>query len=256
MFLYKLLIVDDELIIRRGIISFVNLKELNITEVFEASDGIAGLDNFKLNSPDLILADINMPKMNGLEFAELCKKINPRVMICLVTGYDYFDYAVAALKLGVDDYLLKPVSKKDIGEVLGKLINKIKDLKNKEEVASIVNELKIKDTKDEEGYKAKITKEIQENIGNSSLSLTLLSDKMALSIGYLSSLFKRLFGSNFQEYVFNQRMERAKILLLSTDMKNYEIAETIGFEDANYFSASFKKKFGVSPNQYKEKVRE
>ena len=51
-------------------------------------------------------------------------------------------------------------------------------------------------------------------------------------------------------------MERAKILLLSTDMKNYEISETVGFEDANYFSASFKKKFGVSPNQYKEKVRE
>ena len=255
--MYKLLIVDDELIIRRGIISFVNLKELNITEVFEAADGITALETFKSESPDLILADINMPKMNGLEFAEQCKRINPQVKICLVTGYDYFDYAVAALKLGVDDYMLKPVSKKDIGEVLGKLINKIKDSKDKEEVASIINELKNKDiTKVDEGYKAKITKEIEENIGNSNLSLTLLADKMALSIGYLSSLFKRLFGLNFQEYVFNQRMERAKILLLSTDMKNYEIAEIIGFEDANYFSASFKKKFGVSPNQYKEKVRE
>ena len=53
-----------------------------------------------------------------------------------------------------------------------------------------------------------------------------------------------------------RRMERAKILLLSTDMKNYEIAESLGFEDANYFSTSFKKKYGISPNQYKEKVRE
>jgi len=255
--MYKLLIVDDELIIRRGIISFVNLQELNITEVFEASDGLSALEIFKSKSPDLILADINMPKMNGLEFAEQCKKISPQVKICLVTGYDYFDYAVAALKLGVDDYILKPVSKKDIGEILGKLIGKIKHSRNEEEVASIVNELKGKEsTKDDEGYKAKIAKEIGENIGNSNLSLTLLADKMSLSIGYLSSLFKGLFGSNFQEYVFNQRMERAKILLLSTEMKNYEIAEKIGFEDANYFSASFKKKFGVSPNQYKEKVRE
>ena len=255
--MYKLLIVDDELIIRRGIISFVNLQELGITEVFEASDGLSGLDVFKLRAPDLILADINMPKMNGLDFAESCKKINPHVKICLVTGYDYFDYAVAALKLGVDDYLLKPVSKKDIGEVLAKLIDKIKGSKYKEEVASIVSGLKSKDSvKDEESYKGKITKEIVENIGNSNLSLSLLADKMSLSVGYLSSLFKRLFGATFQEYVFSQRMERAKILLLSTDMKNYEIAETIGFEDANYFSASFKKKFGMSPNQYKEKVRE
>jgi two-component system response regulator YesN len=56
--------------------------------------------------------------------------------------------------------------------------------------------------------------------------------------------------------VFNQRMERAKILLLSTDMKNYEIAEATGFEDPNYFSTAFRKKYNISPNQYKEKVRE
>ncbi|MBC8060835.1 MAG: response regulator [Clostridiaceae bacterium] len=256
--MYSLLIVDDEPIIRRGILSLVNFQELNIGEVFEASDGKVALDIFKENLPDLLLADINMPKMNGLELTEVCKAIKPEVKICLITGYDYFDYAVKALKLGVDDYILKPVSKNDIYEVLRKLIEKIELARSKEEVGTILRSLKSKSipTTDNEGYKTKIQKEIEVNIGNSKLSLSFLSSKMALSFGYLSTLFKSLFGVSFQEYVFTQRMERAKILLLSTDMKNYEIAESLGFEDANYFSASFKKKYGISPNQYKEKVRE
>jgi len=254
--MYKLLIVDDEYIIRKGIVSFVNFSELNINVVLEASDGITALEIFKQELPDLILADINMPKLNGLEFAAACKSIKPEVKICIVTGYDYFDYAVTALKLGVDDYILKPASKKDISEVLAKLINKISDEKYVQEVKSIVNGLVNKpNLEDDSGYKAKIQKEIEDNIGNPQLSLTLLSDKMGFSFGYLSNLFKKLMGVTFQEYVFNERMERAKIILLSTDMKNYEIAEAVGFEDPNYFSTAFKKKYGMSPNQYKEKVR-
>ncbi|MGH4137389.1 response regulator transcription factor [Clostridium sp.] len=254
--MYKLLIVDDEYIIRKGIISFVNFSELNIYKVLEASDGKVALEIFKEELPDLVLADINMPKINGLEFTAACKAIKPEVKICIVTGYDYFDYAVTALKLGVDDYMLKPVSKKDVSEALGKLINKISAENYKEEVKSIVNGLKNKPISDDDnGYKTKIQKEIEDNIGNPQLSLTLLSDKMGLSLGYLSNLFKKLIGVTFQEYVFNERMERAKIILLSTDMKNYEIAEALGFEDPNYFSTVFKKKYGMSPNQYKEKVR-
>jgi len=254
--MYKLLIVDDEYIIRKGIISFVNFEELNINVVLEASDGKAALEIFKQELPDLILADINMPKINGLEFAAACKAIKPEVKICIVTGYDYFDYAVTALKLGIDDYILKPASKKDISEILGKLINKLGDEKCKQEVKSIVSGLVNKNNLgDDNGYKAIIQKEIEDNIANPQLSLTSLADKMGFSFGYLSNLFKKLIGASFQEYVFNERMERAKIILLSTDMKNYEIAQAIGFEDPNYFSTAFKKKYGMSPNQYKEKVR-
>ena len=254
--MYKLLIVEDEYIIRKGILSFVNFKELNIYKVLEAADGKVALEIFKEELPDLILADINMPKINGLEFAAACKSIKPDVKIGIVTGYDYFEYAQTALKLGVDDYILKPASKKDIGQVLAKLISKISEEKYKQEIKSIVSGLKNKSNlEDDNGYKTKIQKEIEDNIYNPQLSLTLIADKMGLSFGYFSNLFKKLMGVPFQEFVFNERMERAKIILLSTDMKNYEIAEAVGFEDPNYFSTAFKKKYGLSPNQYKEKVR-
>jgi two-component system response regulator YesN len=83
-------------------------------------------------------------------------------------------------------------------------------------------------------------------------SLGVLADEMGLSTGYLSGLFKKLFGAPFQDYLIAQRMERGKLLLLTTHLKNYEIAEKIGFEDPNYFSTRFKKEFGQTPSQYKQ----
>lgn len=255
--MYKLLVVDDEAIIIKGIRSFVNFEELSISEVFEASNGETALEIFKNHHPDLVLADINMPKMNGLDFAISAKTIKPNVKIAIITGYDYFDYAVTALKAGIDDYVLKPVSKKDIQETLKNLIAKIQATQSQHElsrlVEGILNETNINN---DMGYKAKIQKEIDRNIANVDFSLSYLAKKMALSNSYLSSLFKSLYGKNFQDYMLSIRLDRAKIFLLSTDMKVYEVAAAVGFEDPNYFSATFKRKFDISPNQFREKMRE
>lgn len=255
--MYKLLLVDDEAIIIRGIRSFVDFDALSISEVYEASNGEAALEIFKTHEPDFILADINMPRMNGLDFASAVKALKPNVRIALVTGYDYFDYAITALKAGVDDYVLKPVSKKDIQQTLQKLIAKRQQADNDIEVSRLVEDLKKNaDATEDTGYKAKIQQEIEDNITNVDFSLTYLAKQLALSTSYLSSLFKRLYGQTFQEYMLTMRLERAKILLLSTHMKVYEIAGAVGFDDPNYLSASFKRKFRISPNQFREKARE
>lgn len=108
----RLLIVDDEVLVRRGIKSLVDFESLNIRAVEEAANGLEALEIFKTFDPHIVLADINMPKMDGLNFSKAAKALNPKVKIALITGYDYFDYALQALKIGVDDYILKPVSKK------------------------------------------------------------------------------------------------------------------------------------------------
>jgi two-component system response regulator YesN len=255
--MYKLLLIDDEPLIIKGIRALVDFKALSITEIYEASNGEEALELFHLHQPNIILADINMPKMNGLDFAVAAKAIKPEVKIAIITGYDYFDYAVTALKSGVDDYILKPVSKKDIDEVLKKLILKLEAIHSQSEVSSLVNELKHKSNiSEDESYRSKIQKEIEANISNNEFTLTYLAKRVSLSVSYLSSLFKQLYGINFQDYMLSIRLDRAKILLLSTDMKNYEIAAAIGFDDPNYFSACFKRKFDCSPNQFKERARD
>lgn len=255
--MYKLLVVDDEPIIIKGIRSFVDFDTLSISSVYEASNGEIALESFKAHLPDLVLADINMPKMNGMDFAIAAKSIKPEVKIAIITGYDYFDYALTALKNGIDDYVLKPVSRKEIQDTLKKLIDKLKNDQSNSEVSRLVKEIiNSSNTSEDTGYKSKIQNEIAQNISNIEFSLTYLAKRMSLSTSYLSTLFKTLYGTTFQDHMLTIRLDRAKILLLSTEMKVYEIATAVGFDDPNYFSATFKRKFNFSPNQFKEKAKE
>jgi len=255
--MYKLLIVDDEPIIRQGIQKFVNFEELSITEVYEASNGNEALKQFDKYTPDIVLLDINMPKLNGLEFARKIKYINENVLIAVITGYDYYEYAVTALKIGIDDYILKPVSKNDIQELLSKLVDKLKLRLKKEEVNLLVEGIMEKNAiSGEYNYKDKIIQLIEENASDPSFSLPYLASELNISTGYCSSLFKQLFGISFKEFVISTRLEKAKILLLSSDLKIYEISEKVGFDDPNYFSTSFKKRYEVSPNQFKERIKD
>lgn len=241
----RLLIVDDEPLVRRGIKSLVDFEQLKIDQVIEAVNGEDALEKFEQHEPQLILADINMPKLDGLSFAEIVKKKAPSVKIALVTGYDYFDYAVQALKLGVDDYILKPISKKDIENVLKKLIQKLEQDRIQNTLMDHVVD--------------QPTNELEEMMTahqyDMNFSLKKLADLMGYSSNHLSSVFKKQYGMTFQDYLIYVRIEKAKRLILTTDLKNYEIADQIGFSDVNYFGSRFKKIVGMSPKQYKEQVK-
>ncbi|MEX1375926.1 MAG: response regulator [Eubacteriales bacterium] len=250
--MFSLLIVDDEPIVRNGIKNLIDFQELNISNVLEAVNGLQALEIVKRNDIDIVLADINMPKMNGLEFAKSAKEHKKDILIALVTGYDYFDYAVSALRYGVDEYILKPVSKKDIEKVLTQMIDKIKDTKVESEIKNISQPKG--DGIEDGNYKKQIARIIEEKLSDSSFSLSMLSDEINLSTGYLSRIFKQYFGLPFRDYILKERLDKSKILLLSSDMKIYEICENVGFEDPNYFSTIFKKSTGYSPNGYRKHV--
>ncbi len=251
----KLLIVDDEPIIRRGIRSLVDFEVLGIEEVLEAMNGEQALKLFEEKLPEIVLADINMPKMNGLEFSSKVKAIKESTKIALITGYDYFDYAQKAIKIGVDDYILKPVSKTDIQQLLAKLVGEVREQHKNEKAQEIISGMSGNDVLAEDtGYKKELQLLLDEHLNNPSLSLTFLAEEMGLSNGYLSGLFKKLFQVSFKEYVLEARLDKARLMLLSSDMKNYEISDAIGFSDPNYFSLVFKKKYGMSPNKYRSKA--
>ena len=252
-FLYKLLIVDDEPIIREGIKELVDLRSLGIDRVFEAKDGREALLVVQEQNPDIVLTDINMPNMDGLQLTGAIKEINPKIRVVGITGYDYFDYAVTALKSGVEDYLLKPVSRNDIRELLQKIIGRISEEEAQIRAIKLLENLNASHSQEENPieYREKILQILDKQVGNSDFSLVELAKAVGLSSGYLSSLFKQIFGIPFQDYLLNIRMERAKIMLLSSALKVYEVALKLGFDDPNYFSSSFKKRYGKTPNQFR-----
>ena len=107
--MYKVLIADDEEIIRRGVCRLLQ-KDPELTVVAEAEDGEMALELASAHLPDILLVDINMPFLNGLEFIERLGDLLKNAVIIVITGYDQFSYAQQALRLKVFDYLLKPLS--------------------------------------------------------------------------------------------------------------------------------------------------
>ena len=252
--MYRLLIVDDEPIIRNGIKRLIDFDSLSIGEVYEATDGNEALLIFDEKQPDIVLADINMPNMDGLTFARKVKEKKRSTKVAIITGYDYFEYAVTALKSGVDDFILKPVSRNDIQELLQKLVSSLREEESRNLVfESIENINSFTGAESQKGmeYKDQILLSMHQQLSNHEFSLAMLAQSVNLSQGYLSILFKTIFGLPFQDFLASMRLEHSKILLLSTSLKVYEIAEKVGFDDPNYFSTSFKKHFGISPNGFR-----
>ena len=252
--MYNLLIVDDEPIIRRGIKSLAILSEIGINKIFEAGNAEKCLEIIDKEQIDIIMLDINMPNTDGLTLAKMLKEKNQNFAIIMVTGYDYFEYMQTAIRLGVDDYLLKPVNKTDIELVLKRMIDKIEKirLENRLWELNVTSESIL--SGDNSSFKA-VREYMNEHLFDSDLSLGYMAENLGFNSSYLSGIIKQIYGIPFQEYVALKRMEQAKILCLSTDMKNYEIAEEIGYEDVNYFTNRFKKTFGITPKQFKQGMK-
>ena len=249
--MYNLLIVDDEPIIRRGIKSLAILSEIGISEIFEAGNAETCLEITNKEQIDIIMLDINMPNTDGLTLAKMLKEKNKNFAIIMVTGYDYFEYMQTAIRLGVDDYLLKPVNKTDIELVLKRMIDKIEKIRLENRLSELNVTSESITIGDNSSFKV-VREYMNEHLFDSDLSLGYMAENLGFNSSYLSGIIKQIYGIPFQEYVTLKRMEQAKILCLSTDMKNYEIAEEIGYEDVNYFTNKFKKTFGITPKQFKQ----
>ena len=144
--MYSILIVEDEPVIRKGIASLVDFESLGISSVLEAENGEQAIAMIQELAPDILLTDINMPKMDGITLAQLARAEFPQLRIIFLTGYDYVDYLLSAVKLGVDDYILKPVTKTEIESLLIKVVSKL----NEEEKQRRLLELAIKNTSQSE----------------------------------------------------------------------------------------------------------
>jgi len=131
----KLMIVDDESIIRKGIRTSIDWSTLNVEIVGEARNGKQALELVQQLKPDIVLTDIRMPHMDGLEFAQQLKQQFPNINIIILSGYDDFNYARTAMKIGVTDYLMKPVGAEELTALVTKIGGEIaqKKLQNEKE---------------------------------------------------------------------------------------------------------------------------
>lgn len=397
---WKVIIADDEFIIREGIRSSIDWERLNLTVVGEAEDGEEALELALQEQVDLLLVDLSMPIMDGLTLIEELREQLPKCKVIIITGHDEFAYAKKAIRLHVDDYILKPVNPGQLTEVLTAVVRKLElesanekilDIASKQldknvsllrerfclewiegdvsedevlgqlsflglpgklpdmvgvirwpeqskgkvflsekdrqlllfAIENVVEELLADGTsihfRDPTGMivvmvwgvqnndindigsriaeacekylnlsvltsfqvnegdddlpelytaaKTAVNREarmsdfvkrakeiIEERYSDSSMTLEKVAEELNVSSVYLSRIFKQESGQSFISMLTQVRIKMAIRMLAGTKLTMNEIAEQTGYDTQHYFSTSFKKVVGVSPNHYRKSI--
>ncbi|OOM15974.1 response regulator transcription factor [Clostridium saccharobutylicum] len=259
----KVMIIDDEYLIRNLIKNCIDWNELGMDIIAEASNAVEGLNLINKEKPDIVLTDINMPITDGLDMSKCILERYPDIKVMVITGYNEFEYAKRGIKIGISDFILKPIDEEELTNSLLKLKSEIqnehlreKEYRNiKEKMVAFNNIIDLNDANecdDKNLNIEQIKKFIVKNISNRHLSLKLVAEYFYVNPSYLSRIFKEKTDKTFSEYIVNTKIKIATEMLKNPNAKAYEISKKIGIDDPNYFSNWFKKYTGVSIREYKK----
>ena len=238
----KVLIIDDEPRIRRGISHCIPWERMGIEPAGEAANGVEALEIIRAKRPDVVITDIRMPDMDGLDLMAMVRKEGIPCRFIIISGFAEFEYAQRALRYGASDYILKPVDEE-------KLLRSIEKCLREEDTGQEAGE-----TEEDDGQKNLIvrkTLKIIENEYMNDLSLGEAAERVGVHPNYLSSLFSRSEGESFSSRLLRVRMRKAKELMDYSSMKVYEIADSVGYHDYRRFSKMFRQFYGVTPAEYR-----
>ncbi|WP_028308993.1 response regulator transcription factor [Desulfitibacter alkalitolerans] len=253
--MYKLLIVEDEELERQVLKTQISSSQLPVKIVAEAASGNEAVMLFKTTKPEIILMDIKMPGMDGLEATKIIKELDNNIEIIFITAYSRFSYSNVALKLRAADYLLKPVRPNELIESIKNVIKFIEERKTEENINRSKNEPDNVETAEVLNDNLLI-REIKNFIcGNYQhrLTLNILADFVHYNPSYISSLFKKITGQGITEYITEVRIKKAKELLINKNISMDEVADEVGLNNNSYLTAIFKRKVGISPSEYRRK---
>ncbi|MPQ43346.1 response regulator transcription factor [Clostridium tarantellae] len=236
----RILIADDEELEREALKAIIgNISGVRL--VGEATNGREAIELDNKFNPHIIIMDIKMPGIDGLKGAKIIKQNDENKNIIMVTAHDDFELIRNALVIGVYDYILKPINPIELTNTIEKIVQKCIEKNYDENI--ILDESPIE----------KSIQYIKTNI-NKTITLDTIAAVCNLSPCYFSKIFKEEMGVTFVNYINNERIEKAKELLLNTDRSILNIAWDIGFEDCGYFIRVFKKITGLTPKRFREKT--
>jgi two-component system, response regulator YesN len=263
--MYKFLVVDDEEIVRRGFRNKIEWTAAGFEYLPPCKNGREAIERIKQDHPDVVMTDICMPLVDGLEVAAYIANHFPEIIVIILSGYDEFEYARSALRNNVVEYLLKPITSGELIELVAKLKIRLDEntrqsdkLKSSDPQPRFLGSELAPGFPNTKGSRSlamiKIT-EVQEyierNFAQKKLSLDDISRDLFISPSYLTRLLKHNSGKTFVDSLTEFRIEKAKELLSSSNLKTYTVAEMVGYSDPHYFSTIFKKMTGKTPSEYR-----
>lgn len=237
----KILIIDDEPKIRNGLSNLFTRREgWEVAGAYEnAADALKYL---AVNQVDVMITDIKMPEISGLELIARIRERDKKTAIIILSGYSNFQFAQRAIELGVSRYLTKPTNPRELICVLEETEKKLGGKQEKEEDSGKIPNLFVQKAADyiKLNYSEKI-------------SIKEIADQLYLSPNYLSELFKKHTGKTISEYLTEYRLEKACQLLDHAEYRVGDVSGMVGIHDGRYFSNMFKKKYGMTPTEYRNR---
>ena len=254
--MFKVVVIDDENMVRRGIVLETDWEALDCEVVAEASNGEEGLDAIEKYHPDIVISDIRMPKIDGLEMLKRLRARGDNTYVIYLSAYNDFAYAQQAIKYNATDYLLKPFEDGDLEQAIGRIKSKLvsRMQKGEERHEEDVLSHAALQKGDKSKYVADALDYIAENLSDPDISIRSIAESIDLSESHLSHIFKKETDYTVNAYITRYRMRTAMKLLKSRKHKIYEVAEMVGYRDIAYFSSTFKKVTGVNPSEYQERA--
>lgn len=246
----KVLVVDDEVIVRKGIVLGVDWVKMDCVIVGEAANGIEGLAAAESYKPNLIITDVRMPRMDGIEMMQELRRRGCRAHAIFLTAYSDFEYLRSALQLGAADYLLKPFRDEELAAAIERVHRKDEELSelSREDILPLVKGDKSK-------YVFEALNYITEHYADSDINITGIAKSLGVSEGHLSHVFKKETSYTVVGYLTQYRIHMAMEMLRDCRRKVYEVAEAVGYKDVAYFGSTFKKLTGLSPSEYQDRCR-
>ena len=256
----KVLIVEDEEIIRRGLVYTIDWLSMNCMVVGAAENGKEGLAMLQQQEIDLVIVDIIMPEMTGIEMLEAAQSlaIKPFRSIIL-TSYANFDYARKAVHLQVADYLLKPVDEDELKNAINgiresleknKAYSTIIALTKKKDIEQLVDwDVYLNQDTLKNSYVAQALYKIRDHY-DEKISIDSIAEELQVSASYLSRKFKEATAQTFLELLMRYRIQKAICLLKKGIYRVYEVSDLTGFSDYKHFCVVFKKYTKTSPTEF------
>lgn len=249
-----ILIVDDEQTTRQGLQKTLEKWSGGKYDILSAADGPEAYELFNKNKIHLLISDVSMPEMDGLKLLSKIKENGYKPVVIIVSGYPDFNYAQEAIRLGVINYLLKPLSKQKLIEAVEHALKTEASLERTSYLEKVADDKLINVDTNHDHSNSAIKEAIVFINNNIEKPITLkeVANTVHLNASYFSVLFKEHTRLTFSEFLTRKRLQIAKTLLLTTNLQIEEISFKVGYQTAKYFIKIFKDYEGVTPSKFRK----
>lgn len=248
---YTIIVAEDEPLLLENLILKVKQSGTNFEVIGFAQTGIQAYELIESLNPDLLITDIRMPVMDGLELIKKTREHHSQTDFIITSGFSEFEYAKAAMKYQVSEYLLKPIDPNELKTALQHL-----ELKYQSEQKYLEDVFCNDMTLQTPAQIAELIKDYITEHYNEDINLNTIAHNLNYSSSYLTKIFCQYCDISPSKYLINLRIQKAQQLLSHhTDFSVRQVGETVGYPEQGYFSRIFKKQTGLSPIEYREGKR-